>query len=130
APSARGGDKLDPAALKMVKQATAYLQVKLSDGRTAQGSGFFTDAPGVIVTNAHVLGMLAADSRKPQQVQVVINSGEANSQTLAATVLGVDRNSDLAVLRVQGKNLPTPLKLGATNDLSETPAVYIFGFPF
>src|SRR5476651_2267497 len=57
-----GEPKLDAATLQKIKQATVHLQVKLIDGSIAQGSGFFSEAPGVILTNAHVLGMLAPDS--------------------------------------------------------------------
>src|ERR1700722_16731792 len=87
APLVKAGDgKIDPAILAKVKQATVYLQVKLAGGRIVQGSGFFADAPGVIITNAHVLGMLAADGRRPQQINVVV-SGAAGGKTLTATIL-------------------------------------------
>ncbi len=46
--------------------------------------------------------------------------GQPNSQTIAAKVLGVDRGSDLAVLRVEGKNLPAPIKVGTASKLVET----------
>ena len=44
-------------------------------------------------------------------------------------MLGVDRSADLAVLRVVGKKLPAPLKLGSAATLIETQEVFIFGFP-
>ena len=49
---------LNPAVLKKVKEATVHLEVSLPNGSTAEGSGFFTDEPGIILTNAHVIGML------------------------------------------------------------------------
>ena len=111
---AADGPQLDAATLKRVKAATVHFKVTLSDGRIAQGSGFFTDEPGLIVTNAHVLNMLAPDSRKPAKVEVTIEPGTDASRTLVSTVLGVDRGSDLALVRVEGKAFPAPLKLGAT----------------
>src|ERR1043165_1790570 len=122
--------KLDAATLQKVKQATVQLQVRMIDGSMAQGSGFLCEEPGVILTNAHVLGMLAADSRRPLEIIAVIRSGEAKSQRLTATILTVDGKSDLAALRVEGKNLPGSLQVGDTKDLRETQDVFIFGFPF
>jgi hypothetical protein len=121
--------KIDAAALKRVKAAAVHLEVTLPGGGTVEGSGFFTDEPGVVLTNAHVLGMLDADSRPPTKVAVTINSGEADSRTAAAKLLGVDRGSDLAVLRVEGKDFPEALKVVPAKDLKETDEVYIFGFP-
>ena len=110
--------QLDTAVLKKVKAATVHLEVTLPDGSTVEGSGFFTDEPGVVLTNAHVLGMLDADSRPPVKVAVTLNSGEADSRTLAAKLLGVDRGSDLALLRVEGKDLPAALKVVSAKDLT------------
>ncbi|MBM3983683.1 MAG: trypsin-like peptidase domain-containing protein [Planctomycetes bacterium] len=74
--SASAQDKpLDPAALTKVKAASVYIQVKLQDGRIATGSGFLTDEPGLVVTNAHVLNMLDPDSRIPVMVDVTVNPG-------------------------------------------------------
>jgi S1-C subfamily serine protease len=129
-PSRADNPSLDVAVLKAVKAATVHLEVVLPDGTTAEGSGFFTDEPGVLVTNAHVLGMLDADSRPPQKVAVTINSGEASARTMPARLLGLDRGSDLAVLRVEPKGLPQPLKVVPAKDLVETQEVFIFGFPF
>jgi S1-C subfamily serine protease len=132
APSTAGaeGPPLDAAALKKVKAATVYLQVKLLDGRVIQGSGFFTDEPGLVATNAHVLDMLDADSRKPRGVGVTVHDGMGKARTLAGKVVGVDRGSDLGLIRVADKDLPEPLKLGTARGLTETDTVYVFGFPF
>ncbi len=53
------------------------------------GSGFFVDAEGHIVTNAHIVGM-AGD------VRVTLHDG----RTLDATLLGSSRADDLAILQV------------------------------
>jgi hypothetical protein len=128
-PARADGPGLEVAVLKKVKAATAHLEVSLPDGSTVEGSGFFTEEPGVVLTNAHVLGMLDADSRPPLKVAVTINSGETDSRTVTGKLLGVDRGSDLALLRVEGKDLPEPLAVVPAQDLNETAEVYIFGFP-
>jgi S1-C subfamily serine protease len=123
------GTALDVAVLKKVKAATVHLEVTLPNGNVVEGSGFFTDEPGVILTNAHVLGMLDADSRPPTAIAATLNSGEADSRTLPGKLLGVDRGSDLAVLRVEAKDLPAALQVVPAKDLSETEEVFVFGFP-
>jgi S1-C subfamily serine protease len=120
---------LSEESLKKVKHATVYLRVKLANGSITQGTGWFIE-PGILITNAHVLGMLGEDSPKPRIVEAVIDSGEATSKALPAKFLGADPDADLALLSVEGENLPEPLKLGATTGLGETQEVYIFGFPY
>lgn len=122
--------QLAPDLVAKVKLATVYLHVTMPSGVTAEGSGFFAVERGIIVTNAHVLGMMLETSRDPKQVDVVQDSGLATEARMVGEVLGVDRVSDLAVIRVpdNGK-LPTPLTLSGDAP-SELQKVYIFGFPF
>ncbi len=56
----------------------------------AQGSGFFISADGYIVTNNHVVDDASA-------VEVVTDGGE----TLNAKVIGTDKQSDLALIKVE-----------------------------
>jgi S1-C subfamily serine protease len=116
--------------VQKVKQSTAYLRVRLPAGE-AQGSGFFALEQGILVTNAHVVGMKGGGN-PPRNVEVVVHSGEAGEAKLPGTVLGVDRENDLAVLRVEGDpaRLPPPLPVGSAAGLMETQNVYVFGFPF
>jgi S1-C subfamily serine protease len=125
---ARGG-QLPKAVLDKVKRATAYLRITLPNNSVAQGSGFLGIRPGIVLTNAHVLGMLQADSRRPQKVEVVLSSGTTQERSFTGEILGVDRSTDLAVLRIRGENLPPPLPVRSARGLSETQPVYVFGFP-
>src|SRR5205807_1817670 len=86
---------------------------------------------GIVITNAHVLGMLRPDTIAPSNVDVIFNSGESDEIKLVGAVLGVDRNNDLAVLRLGGDlaRLPAPLLVDTATRLTETQKVYIFGFP-
>jgi hypothetical protein len=129
ADQARDG-RLDPEVLRKVKRATVYLRVTLPEGQVVQGSGFFGSYAGLVMTNAHVLGMLRPESRKPAKVEVVINSGEKDERTLPGQVLGTDPDSDLGLILVRGKDLPEPLKVDEHKPLQETDPVFIFGFPF
>ncbi len=123
---------IDPSTTRKVKKATAYLRVKGRDGKEYQGSGFFAVEPGMVFTNAHVLGMLDASATIPPSVDVVVNSGEKDEFTRPATVLGADRDTDLAIVQVQGGvgGLPEPLPVDTSANLTELQKVYIFGFPY
>lgn len=61
-----------------------------------QGSGFIIDPKGIILTNAHVVS--GADT-----VMVSLRDG----RNFEGKVRGIDRVSDLAVVKIDGKNLPT-----------------------
>jgi predicted Zn finger-like uncharacterized protein len=123
-------DKIAGDTLQAVKRSTVYLRVTMSNGMQTEGSGFFAVEPGVIITNAHVLGMLGAQSMPPANVDVVVYAGEPNAMTLKGVVAGVDRSTDLAVVRVPSNGLPPPLSLESTLKLADLQKVYILGFPF
>jgi hypothetical protein len=104
----------------------------MGDGNACTGAGFFgaPDSPNIVLTNAHVVGMLAPDSRRPFQIDVFINSGEKDEKKTSAVVLGVDRASDLAVLRVGAtEGMPKPLTVKSASALTELDKLYVFGFP-
>jgi S1-C subfamily serine protease len=128
-PPGTGDGSLTPQVRDRVKRATVYLRVTLQNNTTAQGSGFFAVEPGIVLTNAHVLGMLVGQTRKPLKVEVILNSGQTDERTLPGEILEVDRVSDLAVLRVTGTKLPEPLSVQSSKDLQETQQVYVCGFP-
>lgn len=126
------GDKIDPEALKKVKAATVHIRVQHADGDVSEGSGFVAKAKGLIITNAHVVGMLDNDSRKPSKVEVTFNSGEPNSKTVEVSVGYVDGESDLALLKMNGKDIalvPELLPIGLSQKLIETQDVFVVGFP-
>jgi S1-C subfamily serine protease len=118
------------AAVKHVKAATVLVDVVASDGSRGSGSGFFALKPGVVITNAHVLGMLGKQAGAPKSVDVVLYGATAKETKLKAAVVGVDRDNDLAVVRVDKAGLPAPLELELNRPLVETQKVYVFGFPF
>ena len=68
---------------------------------TAQGSGFFISADGYAVTNNHVV-----ERGKTVEVQTDDN------KTYSAKVIGTDPKTDLALLKVEGRNDFPFVKLG------------------
>jgi serine protease Do len=64
------------------------------------GTGFVVDARGYIATNFHVISFDGAQSAPRVQVQTW------DGRVFDATVIGTDRNTDLAVLRIAASDLP------------------------
>jgi serine protease Do len=86
---------------------------------TGEGSGFVIDPSGVVVTNYHVIE--GADT-----VEVTFNDG----RKLSASVIGRDKDVDIALLRVKS---PTPLKavrFGDSDKLRVGQWVVALGNPF
>jgi S1-C subfamily serine protease len=84
------------------------------------GSGFVIDRAGHIVTNFHVI-------EGAQKVQVSFSGQDQ----LPATVVGKDRSTDLAVLKVDAHaRALTPLPLGNSDDVRVGDPVYAIGNPF
>jgi S1-C subfamily serine protease len=81
------------------------------------GSGFIISADGKIVTNAHVV--TGAD-----RVKVTLKDG----RVLEGKVVGIDRVTDVAVLRVDAQNLPV-VKLGDSDRLVQGEWTIAIGNP-
>jgi serine protease Do len=82
------------------------------------GSGFIISADGYILTNAHVV----ADA---SEVTVRMN----DRRELSATVVGIDRKSDVAVIKVDAKNLPI-VTIGDPTKVKPGEWVVAIGSPF
>ncbi len=96
------------------------------------GSGVVLAPEGYIVTNAHVV----AEARR---IQVMLpepwatEGGEASilrprGRILGAQLVNLDRETDLAVLKVEGQDLPY-LRLGDSDRLRQGQLVFAFGSP-
>jgi len=107
-----------------------------SDGLFAQqqsgGSGVIVDAGGYIITNAHVV---AGAQRIRVRLAITDSTGspgrsilKGEGKTIGAQLVGMDMETDLAVLRVQETNLPA-LELADSDDLRQGKLVFAFGSP-
>lgn len=63
--------------------------------RLAQGSGFIVSADGLIMTNSHVV-------KEAQEIHVRLPDG----RELEAKLIGLDPNTDVAVIKIDATNLP------------------------
>ena len=83
-----------------------------------QGSGFIISSDGIILTNAHVV-------KGATEVTVKLT----DRREFRAKVLGADPKTDVAVLRIDAKNLPV-VQLGKVTDLRVGEWVLAIGSPF
>ncbi len=86
--------------------------------RRGAGSGFIISADGLILTNNHVV-----------EGAEVIRVSLADKREFTATVVGTDPQSDVAIIKIDGSNLPT-LPLGDSNALEVGEWVIAIGSPF
>ncbi len=98
----------------------------------ASGSGVLLTPDGYIVTNAHVIQgarrirvQLAPAEMAARQSQSVARPART---VLTAKIVGVDRESDIAVLKIDGNGLPH-LALGDSRELRQGQLVMAFGSP-
>ncbi|WP_412480101.1 DegQ family serine endoprotease [Azonexus sp. IMCC34839] len=82
------------------------------------GSGFIVSADGTILTNAHVV-------EGAEEVTVKLN----DKREFKAKVLGADKASDVAVLKIDARNLPT-VRIGSTAQTQVGEWVLAIGSPF
>jgi S1-C subfamily serine protease len=106
-----------PAGSVAVAQSVGPAVVSI---RTDQGlgSGVIYDASGLILTNAHVV-----DSAQS------ITIGLVNGQHFTGKVVGSDTGFDVAVIKIDGTNLPTA-PLGSSANLQVGEPVVAIGNPF
>ena len=83
-----------------------------------QGSGFVIDTEGHILTNYHVIS-------QAQQVEVTLH----NRKKYKASIVGVDKSHDLAVVQIKAPDLQ-PMTLGDSTNLQVGQKVYAIGNPF
>jgi serine protease Do len=94
----------------------------------ASGSGVIVDPGGYIVTNAHVVTgaqRLHVDIPLPVTGDSIL---AARSRTVDAAIVGVDLETDLAVIKVDERNLAT-LPFGNSDDLRAGQFVLSLGSP-
>ena len=84
----------------------------------ALGSGVIITSDGTILTNNHVI-----DGATDIKVQL------SDKRDFTAKLVGADPKSDLAVLKIEGKDLPT-LPLGDSSQLNVGDLIFAIGDPF
>jgi serine protease Do len=96
-------------------------QPAIPEGATpvqALGSGFIVKSDGVVLTNAHVVA-------EADEVTVKLT----DKREFKAKVIGIDKTSDVAVLKIAANNLPT-VKIGDPQSTRVGEWVVAIGSPF
>lgn len=107
---------------------------------SAYGSGFIVDRSGLIVTNAHVVdnfsepfGVSATQIVEMHflrsGLKVTVHPDREDEKTYRANIVKVDRDSDLAILRIPGSGEFRPLDFYEGAMLKPGAVVHLAGFP-
>ena len=86
--------------------------------RQGVGSGFIVTEDGYILTNNHVVG-------NADKIDVAL----ADGRKLKAEVIGTDPETDIAVIKIDARNLPYAV-LGDSDDIQQGDWVLAIGSPF
>ena len=86
------------------------------------GSGVIVDAKGYIVTNAHVV-------EKADRIRVKLMN-DPETVTYDATVIGTDKETDLAVIKIDAKKPLPAAKMGNSDSMQVGDWVLAIGSPF
>jgi serine protease Do len=117
--------KANPGVVSVVATRAIPAGEDAGAGETAQedrvqrgtGAGFIVDPEGLVVTNQHVIA-------NADRIRVKLYDG----RTQAATVVGADNATDLALLKIAVNDL-TPLRLGDSDALRVGDSVIAIGNP-
>jgi putative serine protease PepD len=141
--SAEGGSLLDPSAslgAPSTRQAVdrpptsvAGVAAKVLEsvvsisvrgvGGSGTGSGVVIRSDGYVVTNNHVVESAA------QGGDITVAFNDADESEVDAEIVGLDPETDLAVLKLEGGRDYTPIALGSSSDLVVGDPVIAVGSP-
>ena len=97
-----------------------FLSMNVFETPQGAGTGFIWNEQGYIVTNFHLI-------QDAQAATVTLS----DQTTLQASLVGVEPDKDIAVLKVMtGKKNLTPIPIGTSKDLRVGQKVYAIGNPF
>jgi serine protease DegQ len=83
------------------------------------GSGVLVSPEGIILTNHHVIN-------DADEIDIAL----ADGRKVKAKVVGSDPETDIAVLKIEAKQLPTPITLGKIESVRVGDVVLAIGNPF
>ena len=90
-----------------------------SEPSSSLGSGVIVSPEGIILTNYHVIS-------DADEIDVALSDG----RKVKAKIIGGDPETDIAVLKIDVKQLPTPITLGKIESVHVGDVVLAIGNPF
>jgi S1-C subfamily serine protease len=112
-------DQIAPAVVNITTRVIALNMFSQPVPQEGSGSGFLFDGDGHIITNYHVI-------ESAEEIVVTL----PDERVYAATVIGADPSTDLAVIKIEGEDLPQPVPLGNSDGLRVGEFVIAIGNPF
>ena len=106
-----------PAVVSITTRRIEHDQFNQPASIRGLGSGFLLDRSGHVLTNNHVV-------EGAEEIKVALTDG----RVFRAALVGADRFTDLAVLRIEGGSLPA-LRLAASSTLAVGETVVAIGSP-
>lgn len=87
--------------------------------KSSLGSGFILTEDGYVITNYHVIA-------EADQVTVTLN----DDKDFVAKIVGVDKKTDIALLKIESKEKLKPVELGDSNEARVGDDIITIGNPF
>ncbi len=113
-----------------ITQRSFFGPASRSRMEVGQGTGVIMDPSGLVITNAHVVAPeMAGLESNSVKIQVHF-ADEFGGQTYAADLLSLDREWDLALLKIQAKGPFRSIPLGSSADLIKGELVIAIGTPY
>jgi serine protease Do len=128
-------ERVDPAVVQVIARGFVPPEgaTNLLRSQRGSGSGVIVDANGYIVTNAHVVGLARrVDVLLPQPAEESNRFHSVlkpNGKLVPATVIGMDQETDVAVLKIEQKGLAA-LRFADSEAVRQGQIVLAFGSPF
>jgi S1-C subfamily serine protease len=112
-------ETIGPAVVNVTTRMIAFNAFMQPVPQEGSGSGFVYDVEGHVVTNYHVIDN--AD-------EVIVTLPDERS--FEGQIVGVDPSTDLAVIKIDGTDLPEPVSMGSSDTLRVGQFVVAIGNPF
>ncbi len=109
---------VSPAVVTIVAEGVQQESILGGGQGTATGSGVIFDADGLVLTNRHVV------AGNPSKITVKLKDG----RSLAGSIYGIDTYTDLAIVKVEGSDLPAA-PIGDSSSLQVGQEVIAIGSP-
>jgi serine protease Do len=127
-------ERMAPSVVQVTSEGYALASENPASGvvpRQSTGSGVVISPDGQIVTNAHVVRgairiQVTLAQERGEQFQSIIRP---RGRTVAAKLLGFDEETDLAVVKIDGANLPAAT-LADSDQVRQGQIVLALGNPF
>ncbi|MGH9485644.1 MAG: S1C family serine protease, partial [Terriglobales bacterium] len=115
--------RVKPSVVNVTSQIIQYSMLWGAVPASGQGSGFFINSKGYILTNYHVI----ANARK---LTVTWTPKRDDSQQFPATVVGTAPQLDLAVIKINARHPVPAITLGDSGNLQVGQHVLAIGNPY